>query len=210
MIAALYVERGGVYFGLPDVDPWDHERDARTYPGPWAVVAHPPCERWCQLAPVNAARWGAAIGDDGGCFAAALAAVRRYGGVLEHPAYSLAWPAFELPRPLRGQWRQSLSDPGYVTEISQSAYGHPARKRTWLYLVGEPVPLNWSDPMGRLVVGAGIHTGEACGRGRVGPTEVSRTPLAFRDVLIQLAGGNAGAEARCFPPSSTSYLPSSY
>lgn len=50
MIAALYVERDGVYYGLPGVDPWDEERDARTYAGPWPVVAHPPCARWCRLA----------------------------------------------------------------------------------------------------------------------------------------------------------------
>ena len=43
MIAALFVETGGVYFGLPNVDPWDEERDARLYDGPWPVVAHPPC-----------------------------------------------------------------------------------------------------------------------------------------------------------------------
>jgi len=46
MIAALYVQTNGCYFGLPDVDPWDEKRDARLYAGPWAVVAHPPCERW--------------------------------------------------------------------------------------------------------------------------------------------------------------------
>lgn len=46
MIAALFVAVGGGYFGLPDVDPWDAERDARLYAGPWPVVAHPPCERW--------------------------------------------------------------------------------------------------------------------------------------------------------------------
>lgn len=38
-IAALYVQRDGVYYGLPDVDPWDEERDARLYAGPWPVVA---------------------------------------------------------------------------------------------------------------------------------------------------------------------------
>ena len=46
MVAALYVERDGAYYGLDNVDPWDAERDARTYAGPWPVVAHPPCERW--------------------------------------------------------------------------------------------------------------------------------------------------------------------
>ena len=45
MIAALYVQRGGVYFDLAGVDPWDEQRDARRYAGPWPVVAHPPCAR---------------------------------------------------------------------------------------------------------------------------------------------------------------------
>lgn len=26
MIAALYVQTGGAYYGLPDVDPWDEAR----------------------------------------------------------------------------------------------------------------------------------------------------------------------------------------
>ena len=30
-IAALFVATGGVYFGLPGVDPWDEARDARLY-----------------------------------------------------------------------------------------------------------------------------------------------------------------------------------
>lgn len=42
MLAALYVETDGVYFGLPTVDPWDEKRDARRYSGPLPVVAHPP------------------------------------------------------------------------------------------------------------------------------------------------------------------------
>ncbi len=46
MVAALFVEKDGVYSGLPGVDPWDAERDARLYAGPHAVVCHPPCQRW--------------------------------------------------------------------------------------------------------------------------------------------------------------------
>src|SRR4051812_16756481 len=76
VIAALYVEKNGGYYGLKDVDPWDKDRDARLYAGPWPVVAHPPCDRWCQMAPVNQARYGHRIGDDGGCFASALSSVR--------------------------------------------------------------------------------------------------------------------------------------
>jgi len=50
MIAALYVETDGCYFGAPGVDPWDEARDARRYAGPHAVVAHPPCQRWGRYA----------------------------------------------------------------------------------------------------------------------------------------------------------------
>jgi hypothetical protein len=191
VIAALYVEKDGAYYGIPDVDPWDMERDARRYAGPHPVVAHPPCGRWCQLASVNEKRWGAKIGDDGGCFAAALRAVRTYGGVLEHPAYTLAWQTFGLPRPVRGYWRRDLTDEGWVAEVSQGAYGHPARKRTWLYA---NVPdarllpdLNWSDPPGLAVVGAGIHSGQAAGRGRIDGAAASATPPAFLNVLLELA-----------------------
>src|SRR4051794_38687292 len=141
-VAALFVDPAGVYYGLPDVDPWDEKRDARLYAGPWPVVAHPPCARWCMLAPLNESMYGYKIGDDAGAFAAALAAVRRFGGVLEHPAHSLAWPAFQLPSPIRHGWQTSLDDPGWSTEVSQVAYGHPCRKRAWLYSVGcEPPAL---------------------------------------------------------------------
>src|SRR5882672_11456300 len=100
MVAALYVARDGAYWNLPDVDPWDAERDARLYAGPWPVVAHPPCERWGRYWHGGpSARIRRMKGDDGGCFAAALAAVRKWGGVLEHPADSHAWRAFSLNRP---------------------------------------------------------------------------------------------------------------
>ncbi|HWT46090.1 MAG TPA: hypothetical protein VN085_08985 [Vicinamibacterales bacterium] len=193
-VAALYVQRDGIYFGLPDVDPWDEARDARNYDGPFPVVAHPPCNHWCQLASVNAARYESFnVGHDGGCFKAALVDVRRFGGVLEHPAYSLAWTAFGLPKPIRGSWTQAqtLDDFGWVTEVSQSAYGHPARKRTWLYYVGDPseppFDVDWTDAPGEAVIGGGINSGECVGRRKIEKREANATPLAFRDVLLDLA-----------------------
>jgi hypothetical protein len=187
VIAALYVERDGAYYGVDDVDPWDEDRDARTYAGPWPVIAHPPCARWCQLASVNLARYGTPIGADGGTFAAALAAVRRWGGVLEHPAYSIAWDRYGLPVPSRGYWTGSLTDPGLTTEVSQVAYGHAARKRTWLYVVGvvDPPALDWSEPRHRAVVGAGVRSGESTDHPRA--ERDLATPPAFRDLLIALA-----------------------
>lgn len=185
-IAALYVEKNGVYAGLEGVEVWDEERDARTYAGPWPVVAHPPCNRWGQLARVNHARHGTPLGEDGGCFAAALEAVRRFGGVLEHPANTIAWPTFDLPKPKPGAWYAAFGGEGVVTEVSQVAYGHPARKRTWLYFVGpEPPALDWSEPPHTHVVGAGVHSGESTWATR--DESSMRTPSAFRDVLIDMA-----------------------
>ena len=190
MIAALYVEADGVYANLEGVDAWPEERDARLYAGPWPVVAHPPCSVWCQLASVNEARYGHPVGEDDGMFAAALAAVREFGGVLEHPAYSVAWQRFGLPRPQRGGWTTAFGDPGATTEVSQSAYGNVARKRTWLYAVGADlsIPIDWSEPPARAVVGAGVNSGESLDMPRATPTEAIGTPLAFRELLMRLAG----------------------
>lgn len=192
-VAALFVQTGGAYYDLPDVDPWDEDRDARLYSGPWAVVAHPPCARWSTLAYINQSMHGYQVGDDGDCFAAALSAVRRFGGVLEHPACSLAWKRYALPAPTRGGWTKALDDPGWTTEVSQVSYGHRARKRTWLYFAGsdDPPALNWSDSDGECIVGDLWHgNGRRLGRGdkpRMYQTEALTTPPAFRDVLLDMA-----------------------
>jgi hypothetical protein len=97
MIAALFVEKNGIYFGVDGIDPWDESRDARLYDGPYRVIAHPPCARWGMYwsgGPNNTPR--KRLGDDGGCFASALHSVRKWGGVIEHPAGSHAWEWFGL------------------------------------------------------------------------------------------------------------------
>jgi hypothetical protein len=190
-IAALYVEEGGCYFGLPDVDPWPESRDARTYAGPHPVVAHPPCQRWGNMAAVNWARWGGEHnrpGNDGGCFASALAAVRTWGGVLEHPAQSRAWPAHGLSEPAGIGW-QRTTDGGWVCEVWQSAYGHRAAKATWLYAdrIGIPPSLDWRRPPGSHQVGFQDRRGKARNKPTLSRKEASATPLEFRDVLLAIA-----------------------
>lgn len=143
-VAALYVTKGGVYFDLEGVDPWDEERDARLYDGPYPVVAHPPCAAWCRLAGFREARCGLKRGEDGGCFKAALEAVHRFGGIIEHPAYSDAWKAFGLPRPItREGWTLGF-DGGASCYVEQGRYGLPVKKATWLYAYGVELPeLRW-------------------------------------------------------------------
>lgn len=189
-IAALYVEPRGCYANLHGVDPWDARRDARLYAGPHPVVAHPPCQLWVNLAALNFKRYGGEHnrpGNDGGCFAAALGAVRTRGGVLEHPAFSNAWPAHGLRRPTDIGWHLAdmggAAGPGWVCEVWQSAYGHRARKRTWLYAVGQrPPEMDWRREAGTAQVGW---------FDRIKPTlskrEAIATPPAFRDALLEIA-----------------------
>lgn len=186
-VAALYVHTNGVYFGLPGVDPWDESRDARLYRDRHPVVAHPPRSRWCQLAYINQKRYGHKVGDDGGCFASALENVRRCGGVLEHPAYSYAWPAFALPKPVKGQWT-SAGEGAWVCEVSQSAYDHPARKRTWLYYVGTnpPADMDWRELEPTAQVSFCKNHGNSA-LPRLSKKAASATPIKFRDALLSLA-----------------------
>jgi hypothetical protein len=84
-VAALFVEEspGSAYVGLEGVDVWGISRDARLYPGPHPVVCHSPCERWGRYwGGGPSARVPRLKGDDGGCFASALASVRKWGGVI--------------------------------------------------------------------------------------------------------------------------------
>ena len=201
MIAALYAAKGGCYFGLPDVDPWDIGRDARKYAGPWPVVAHPPCERWGRY-------WGGSPttfprlikGDDRGCFAAALASVRMWGGILEHPEASHAWRAFGLVTPPQtGGWVRADAVHGYdgwTCCVEQGAYGHAARKKTWLYAHGSDLPsLAWGRAPGDFVqFKDGFHSAEERRRAirtgacqRLSHRARAATPEPFRDLLLSIA-----------------------
>jgi len=209
LIAALYVERDGTYANLPGVDPWDVTRDARTYAGPWPVVAHPPCERWGRFwhgSPRKPHQFQ--LGDDGGCFAAALASVRRWSGVLEHPADSRAWAAHGLMAPPRaGGWHAADMVGGLTCYVEQGNYGHTARKATWLYAYGVALPsLAWGrlpqrlDP--KMVERHGYEYARRKGLvsmigGKHKKAIRNATPPAFRDVLLSIAASaSARLEAR--------------
>lgn len=199
MIAALYVEADGAYSNLPHVDAWDVGRDARRYAGPHPIVAHPPCQRWGRFAKggthPNSPRFE--IGADDGCFEAALAAVRRWGGVLEHPCDSHAWAHFNLNRPARdGGWVPADMEGGWTCCVYQGHYGHFSGKPTWLYAHGIALPeLRWGKCEQRLHPTALARHGYEKAR-RIGmiamvggkdKTKIrNATPDEFRDLLLSM------------------------
>ena len=206
MIAALFVATDGVYFGLEGVEPWDAVRDARRYAGPFLVVAHPPCERWGRYwSGGPSARERRILGDDDGCFASALASVRRCGGVLEHPEASHAWAANGLKKPPKsGGWVRA-DERGWTCCVEQGHYGHAARKATWLYAVDCILPeLKWGpSPKGKRLE-PGFHSREERERSspeqrlikRLSTRERIDTPLPFRDLLLEMVRGITPGMAR--------------
>lgn len=168
-VAALFVQPDGCYAGMPDVDAWPEARDARTYIGPLPVVAHPPCATWGRYAEKAGGK-----GNDGGCFAAALASVRSFGGVIEHPHGSGAWQAHKLP----GTWDAPDKFGGWTMEVHQRWWGHPAIKPSWLYLVG----IERACP-------AACHLGGAIPLENLSKRQRAASPMAFARWLVELAAG---------------------
>lgn len=126
-VAVLFARADSVYKTLPDCDVYDMERDARTFQGGMPVVAHPPCRAWGRLRAFANPR-----PDEMNLGRLAVALVREFGGVLEHPSGSTLWNAQMMPAPGAGrdQWG------GWTLAAPQKWWGHKAEKATWFYVVG--------------------------------------------------------------------------
>lgn len=116
----------------------------------------------------------------------AIQHVRRWGGVLEHPQLSTLWKVAGLPEP--GQ-RDEFG--GWTLIVDQHWFGHRARKRTRLYIVGcEPTAI----PTMPMVLGEATHTvglwsgrDKAKARPSISKPEFEATPPAFAAWLVELA-----------------------
>lgn len=185
-LSALYIDPRGPYpLLLGPARCWDLTRDARLYVGPHPVIAHPPCGPWGRLRHLYR-------GDEHDCAPRAVDQVREFGGVLEHPAGSLLW-------------RECLGPPshacdgygGRTYEVDQCDWGHVARKRTWLYVVGVDHLRVMAQLRSRSGTGTpthGIWYGSFERSGHKGPRLLGaskeirrRTPVAFAQLLIDIA-----------------------
>lgn len=134
MVAALYVDtRRGPYPGLlGENNCWGLERDAKSYRGPDAVVAHPPCGPWGRMA-----QWCTL--QDPECGPIAVRQVRRFGGVLEHPIATRLREHCFLPTPWSlagGRPLPMFAAREWALNVEQVRWGHIARKATYLFFVG--------------------------------------------------------------------------
>lgn len=175
-VAALYVDPLGPYPRMTDVDCWDEARDARRYPGPHPVVAHPPCGPWGRLYRF-CTRQPAELGP------LAVEQVRRWRGVLEHPKGSRLWSHCGMPLP--GELPDAFG--GRTAEVAQVNWGHRAQKDTWLYIVTPQVgPIE--IPRGARPTHV-VTTSRAKGESlpECGKVERRLTPLAFAQWLVSIA-----------------------
>ena len=180
-VAVLFARADSHYKKLSDVEVYDMERDARTYDGPWSVVAHPPCRAWASLRNHAKPR-----PDERNLGRLAVALVREFGGVLEHPQRSTLWDAQRLPEVGR---RDEFG--GFTLVIDQNWWGHRAQKRTRLYVVGcEPsdipdMPLR----LGEATHTVGLWSGrdKATCRPSIAKHEYEHTPPDLARWLVDLA-----------------------
>jgi hypothetical protein len=125
MNTVLFCRSDSIYKKM-GCDVYDLDRNALSYTGLNAVIAHPPCRAWGDLYKLakpmpgekELAPW-------------AIDVVRRNGGVLEHPKKSKLWMHAGCRPP-------GVVDEfgGFLLPIDQYWFGHRAEKKTILYIVG--------------------------------------------------------------------------
>jgi hypothetical protein len=194
----LFVRADSIYKTLPGVECYDAARDALTWPGGCPVVAHPPCRTWGSLkhlAKAPAHEHALAVW--------AVAQVRHWGGVLEHPARSTLFRECGCALP------DGLPDDagGFTLEVDQFHWGHLASKPTCLYVVGcdradvPAMPHRDGEPE-RLICpyarAKKIRKGDPGWKPSLHHAARERTPPAFAQWLVELARRcskhNAGIE----------------
>lgn len=134
-IAVLCAQRKSIYNHFAgrmanshviDIEIYDVKRNAFTFPGGMAVIAHPPCRLWGNLS--HTVR-GQPIARDKekelGRFC--VRAVISNGGILEQPFESRLFEDMGLPP---GGMANNF---GYTIELPQRMFGHEMIKNTWLF-----------------------------------------------------------------------------
>lgn len=124
----LFTQQKSNYYNLQGFDCYDQVRNAFTCDSSLPGIYHPPCRRFSRLRGLSTAPQNERIF---GYWS--IGRVRKYGGIVEHPADSLLWKQCKVGTPSSpDSWG------GYLISVNLSWFGYPAQKRTGLYIVGVP------------------------------------------------------------------------
>lgn len=128
-VPVLFTRKTSPYLAL-GCDCYDADRDALTWLGGRPAIYHPPCRSWGQLSHMAKPRPG-----ERELAIWAMASVRKWGGVLEHPINSRLWSVSGCL-----SWGVRDAFGGVLVPLYQSSFGHRAPKATCLYMVVDHVP----------------------------------------------------------------------
>lgn len=132
MIPVLFTQKNSNYNEIQIFDCYDEKRNALSFNDRVPLIAHPPCRKFSRLRGLSTAP----LSEKKLAFFA-LAKVRQFGGILEHPRSSTLWKDgnFNLDGTID-------SYGGFLRSVDLSWFGFPARKKTMLYFCGiTPVQL---------------------------------------------------------------------
>lgn len=174
--AVLYCEPGSIYHQL-NCDVWDEKRNALTFNRPEPIIAHPPCRLWSRLHHFSKAPKCEKL-----MAITAMMHIRKYGGVLEHPAGS------HLFRTMSCNMNGKIDKyGGFLRSINQKWYGYKAEKRTYLYICGigpgELPPFDLDFTGTNYVIDTKKKN---LGRKYVNKNERSTTPIKLAEYLISV------------------------
>jgi hypothetical protein len=175
MIPVLFCHTRSNYH-LFDCEVFDKKKDAFTFSGAAAIIAHPPCAQWSRLR--NFSKY-VPLERFAGPFA--IAQVRKNGGIVEHPNGSALFKACNIPRSTNQDQYG-----GFLISVNQHWFGHPCKKETLLYIVGirpgqlPALPLNF-DAITHKIGDSSLGRKEASKR------IASHPPVKFSAWLLQIA-----------------------
>lgn len=126
MIPVLFTSDNSLYKQDSRFDCWDAQRNALTWQGQEPAIYHPPCRLFSRMKAFSTA---------GKCekFLGywAIMSARKFGGIVEHPKGSDLWK--EMGVNLSGKVDEHG---GFLISVDLNWFGFPARKSTYLYIVG--------------------------------------------------------------------------
>ena len=138
MIPVLFTQENSNYDKIKLFDCYNIKRNALSFTDRIPLIAHPPCRKFSKLRGLSTAP----LSEKKLAFFA-LARIRQFGGILEHPRSSTLWKNgnFNLDGSID-------SYGGFLRSVDLSWFGFPARKKTMLYFCGiapgqlPPIPIS--------------------------------------------------------------------